>query len=175
VLQRLLSRLAEDALLLVLLLALLPLWWWSGEHWRALPSLVDWRTVAALAGLMVLSRALEDSGYLTALGQRLMDRARGERRLALLLVWLSAALAAVITNDVALFIVVPLTLSLRSVAELPVGRLIIFEALAVNAGSALSPMGNPQNLFLWQSRSLGFVEFLLAMLPLAAASTGRGA
>ncbi|MFN3714177.1 MAG: SLC13 family permease [Alcanivoracaceae bacterium] len=169
VLPRLLSRLTEDVLLLVLLLALLPLWWWSGRAWQELPSLVDWRTVAALAGLMVLSRALEESGYLTAFGQRLIAGAKGQRRLALLLVWLSAALAAVVTNDVALFIVVPLTLSLRAVADLPVGRLVIFEALAVNAGSAVSPMGNPQNLFMWQFWSIGFGDFLLAMLPLAAA------
>jgi Na+/H+ antiporter NhaD/arsenite permease-like protein len=55
-----------------------------------------------------------------------------------------------VTNDIALFIVVPLTLGLHGMASLPTTRLVIFEALAVNAGSVLTPMGNPQNLFLWQ-------------------------
>ena len=166
--QRLLSRLAEDLLLLILLLALLPLWYLSDVEAAALLTLVDWRTVAALAGLMLLSRALEDSGYLGAAGRQLLVRMHGERTLALTLVWLSALLSMLITNDVALFIVVPLTLSLRSVADLPIGRLVIFEALAVNAGSSLSPIGNPQNLFLWQSFGIGFAEFVLALLPLAA-------
>ena len=166
--QRLLSRLTEDLLLLALLLALLPLWWLADVPATALPALVDWRTVAALAGLMVLSRALEDSGYLAGWGRMLMMRLRSERALALALVWLAALLSAVVTNDVALFILVPLTLSLRAVADLPLGRLVVFEALAVNAGSAVSPMGNPQNLFLWQSFQIGFGEFLLTMLPLAA-------
>ncbi|HCW47285.1 MAG TPA: anion transporter, partial [Erwiniaceae bacterium] len=46
----------------------------------------------------------------------------------------------------ALFILVPLTLTLRQATTLPVTRLIIFEALAVNAGSMLTPIGNPQNI-----------------------------
>ncbi len=64
---------------------------------------------------------------------------------------------------------VPLTLGLARVVALPVARLVIFQALALNAGSALSPVGNPQNLFLWQRSGLGFVEFTLAMLPIAGA------
>ncbi len=52
------------------------------------------------------------------------------------------------------------------------GRLIIFEAFAVNAGSTLSPVGNPQNLFLWQSSGAGFLEFTATMLPLALVLTG---
>ena len=165
--RRLLSRLGEDLLLLVLLLSLLPLWWHAGVPAAQLPTLVQWPTVAALAGLMVLSRALELSGWLDRLGQRLVQRVHSGRSLALLLVWLSALLSALITNDVALFIVVPLTLALAPRAGLDPGRLVIFEALAVNAGSALSPVGNPQNLFLWQTYGLSFGEFLLAMLPLA--------
>lgn len=46
-----------------------------------------------------------------------------------------------VTNDVALFVTVPLTLGLARMVELPVGRLVIFQALAVNAGSALLPIG----------------------------------
>ncbi|TVP56781.1 MAG: transporter [Halomonadaceae bacterium] len=164
-----LSRLSEDLLLTILLVALIPLLWLTEEPTWALHQLVDWKTVGALAGLMVLSRGLEVSGYLTLAGQWLLQRIHSERRLAISLILFSGGLSAVITNDVALFIVVPLTLGLRTVAQLPVGRLIIFEALAVNAGSAISPIGNPQNLFLWQASGAGFVEFTLVMAPLALA------
>jgi len=129
--------------------------------------LIHWETLAALTGLMVLSRGLEDSGYLYAAGRWLLTRLHSERTLALLLVLFAALLSMVVTNDVALFIVVPLTLGLRSAAQLPIGRLVIFEALAVNAGSALSPVGNPQNLYLWQNAGVGFFEFARAMAPLA--------
>lgn len=170
-LRHLLSRVAEDRLLVVLLVAAVPLLLAQPEAVHSLHHLVDWKTIGALAGLLVLSRGLEDSGYLALAGRRLLTRVHGERTLAVALVLFSAALAAVVTNDVALFIVVPLTISLRTVADLPLGRLVVFEALAVNAGSTLSPVGNPQNLFIWQSTTLSFMDFVAMMLPLGLALT----
>ncbi|WP_409699396.1 SLC13 family permease [Yoonia sp.] len=156
--------------LLVILIGLLPVMLWAVP--APLPdliALVDWKTVAALAGLMVLSRGLEISGLIDRLGRMMIAKLRSTRGLAFALVLFAALLSAVVTNDVALFVTVPLTLGLARVANLPVARLVIFQALAVNAGSALSPVGNPQNLFLWQRSGAGFVEFTLAMLPMAGA------
>ncbi|MGY6553293.1 MAG: SLC13 family permease [Wenzhouxiangella sp.] len=156
----------QDKLLLSLLLALPPLWWVSGLAAGALPGLIHWSTIAALAGFMILSKALDDSGYLSRAGRMALLKLSSERSLALFLVLFAAALSTVITNDVALFITVPLTLGLRLMAQLPLARLVIFQALAVNAGSALSPIGNPQNLYLWQQSALGFFEFVRMMAPL---------
>ncbi|MGF2505124.1 SLC13 family permease [Ralstonia pseudosolanacearum] len=112
--------------------------------------------------------AVESSGMLQLLGQRLVDAVQSERVLALSLVGASAALSTLLTNDVALFVIVPLTVGLRHVARLPVTRLIVFEALAVNAGSALTPIGNPQNLFLWHQSGLSFGGFVWQMAPMVA-------
>jgi Citrate transporter. len=142
-LRPLLTRVSEDVLLVALLLALAPLLLWMPDQIGTLHRLVDWKTIGALAGLLVLSRGLEDSGYLAHAGRRLLAHIHGERALAALLVLFAAGLSAVVTNDVALFIVVPLTLGLRAVAHLPIGRLVIFEALAVNAGSTLKPGRQP--------------------------------
>lgn len=130
------------------------------------PSLVDWHTIAALAGLLILTKAVEASGMLQLLGRRLVDAVSSQRVLALSLVAASAVLSTVLTNDVALFVIVPLTVSLREVAKLPVSRLVIFETLAVNAGSALTPIGNPQNLFLWHQSGLSFGAFVWQMAPM---------
>ncbi|MFC3107214.1 SLC13 family permease [Undibacterium arcticum] len=132
------------------------------------PALVDWPTIATLAGLLVLTKGVELSGYLHHLGERLLVLMPTERALALFLVLATALLSMLLTNDVALFVVVPLTVSLRIAvaAPLPITRLIIFEALAANAGSALTPIGNPQNLFLWQQSQLPFHSFVVALLPL---------
>ncbi|MEP6964246.1 MAG: SLC13 family permease, partial [Polaromonas sp.] len=78
----------------------------------------------------------------------------------------AALLSTLLTNDVALFVVVPLTLGVCRITRMPAARLIIFEALAVNTGSALTPIGNPQNLFLWQLSGVSFSRFTLHMLPL---------
>ncbi|MCC5826806.1 SLC13 family permease [Alkalimonas sp.] len=166
-LRHLLSRVTEDLLLLVLLLALPLLLWFTPSSPAALLHLVDWPTITALAALMLLSRGLEDSGYLARFAAWLLRQEHSQRQLAVVLVAFAALLSAVITNDVALFVLVPICLSLARLSGLPVGRLIIFLALAVNAGSSISPIGNPQNLLLWQASGLSFLQFLLMMLPLA--------
>ena len=172
-LQVLIRRWLREEWLLVVLLALLPVMLVLVPTGPAgLAALVDWKTIGALAGLMVLSRGLEISGVIDRVGRALMARLRTERGLAAALVVFAALLSAVVTNDVALFVTVPLTLGLARRVALPVGRLVIFQALAVNAGSAASPVGNPQNLFLWQASGVGFGEFLLAMLPLAGVMLG---
>jgi len=132
------------------------------------PSLVDWPTIAALTGLLALTHAVESSGALARLGRWLVARMSTERAAAVGLVSAASLLSTLLTNDVALFIVVPLTLGLCRIMPLPATRLIVFEALAVNAGSALTPIGNPQNLFLWQLSKASFAKFTLHMVPLVA-------
>ncbi len=137
-------------------------------RWPDLPDAVDWHTIVTLTGLLILTKGLETSGYFDVLGGRLIARFRHERALALFMVLAAALLSTFLTNDVALFILVPLTLTLRKFSRLPVSRLIIFEALAVNAGSLLTPVGNPQNILLWSHGSLSVAGFIGQMLPLAA-------
>ena len=175
-LQALLQALIHDRVLWLLLLVLTGLTVATPSRMSTYPSLVDWPTMATLTGLLMLTKGVELSGWLERLAQKLILRMRSQRRLALFLVTATALLATILTNDVALFVVVPLTLVLhRPVASnqavdasaLPVTRLIIFEALAANAGSTLTPIGNPQNLYLWQQSHVSFASFTLAMLPLA--------
>lgn len=127
--------------------------------------LVNWPTIGTLLGLMILTTGLELSGWLRRIGQEIVLRIGNERILALFLISSSAVLAMLLTNDIALFVVVPLTLRLGELAQLPMRRLVIFEALAVNTGSLLTPIGNPQNIFLWQLSGVHFGVFMLRMLP----------
>lgn len=117
----------------------------------------------------MLTKGIEASGYFDVLGKRLVQRFHSQRSLALFLTAAAALLSTFLTNDVALFILVPLTLTLRRYSALPITRLVIFEALAVNAGSLLTPIGNPQNILLWQHGKTGFVGFIGQMLPLGGA------
>ncbi len=110
---------------------------------------------------------MELSGYFDVLGRKMVRRFATERRLAMFMVLAAALLSTFLTNDVALFIVVPLTITLKRLCEIPVNRLIIFEALAVNAGSLLTPIGNPQNILIWGRSGLSFAGFIAQMAPLA--------
>lgn len=73
--------------LLVLLTALKP-----GQIF-IYPSLVDWSTLAALAGLLVLTKGVELSGFLHHLGKHLIALMPTERAVAMLLVFIAAFLS----------------------------------------------------------------------------------
>ena len=75
-------------------------------------------------------------------------------------------LSMIVTNDVALVVMVPLTLSLNVRHK---DWLVIFEALAANAGSALTPFGNPQNLFIYWFYNLEAKEFIASIAPFSLA------
>ncbi|RQS73531.1 citrate transporter [Burkholderia sp. Bp8963] len=168
-LRRWFGWLAQEPVLSVLAVGLILLQWLRPQPFAVLANLVDWQTVATLAGLLMLTKALELSGCLMWLAHRIVHHVHSERALAMLLVVFAAALAMWLTNDVALFVVVPLMVSLRALAPLPFRRLVIVVALAVNAGSVATPLGNPQNLFLWQLSGVSFGRFVLTLGPLAVA------
>ena len=159
------QRLIRDRLLLVLLalvlvLAILdprPARAWL--HWLNLP------TLAGLTGLLILTQGVRASGHVQGFALHLLARIHDARTLAWVLVLMSALLASVLTNDVVLFLIVPLTLAIDRVARIPRQRLVIFEALAVNAGATFSPIGNPQNLLLWQHSQLTFFGYFAKLAP----------
>lgn len=165
---KLLHGLREDKFLLILLAVLALLSALAPGRMTSYPSLVDWPTIAALTGLLLLTKGLEVSGALHRVGHLLVRWMATERATALCLVIAAAVLSTLLTNDVALFVVVPLTLGVCRITKMPATKLIVFEALAVNAGSALTPIGNPQNLFLWQLSHVSFAGFVWHMLPLVA-------
>ncbi|KVC52663.1 SLC13 family permease [Burkholderia stagnalis] len=167
--RRWLGWLAQEPVLSALAVGLILLQWMHPQPFAVLANRVDWQTVATLAGLLMLTKALELSGCLMWLAHRIVHHVHSERALAMLLVVFAAVLSMWLTNDVALFVVVPLMISLRALAPLPFRRLVIVVALAVNAGSVATPLGNPQNLFLWQLSGVSFGRFVLTLGPLAIA------
>lgn len=125
-------------------------------------------TLAGLCGLLIAIQGIRDSGMVQHAAAALVARMHSLRGLGLLLVAATAVLSMVLTNDVSLFLLVPLTVAIGGISNLPVLRMVVLEALAVNAGSTLSPIGNPQNLLLWQHGQLPFLHFVWAMLPSSA-------
>jgi len=168
VMVRVLGGLLKDRFFLLLLAGLLLFSVLQPARVAGVGALVDWPTIAALTGLLLLTKGLEVSGVLHFLGRTLVESMATERAAALFLVSAAALLSTVLTNDVALFVVVPLTLGICRITGMPATKIVIFEALAVNAGSALTPIGNPQNIFIWQRAQVPFADFIWHQLPLVA-------
>ncbi len=137
------------------------------NYWK----FVDWKTIISLAGLIVVTTSIKESGILHLISKRAVYKVGSERKLAFLLIFLSMSLSAIITNDITLLVLVPMTLTISDITEVNLERFIIFETIAVNVGSALTPIGNPQNLFLWYLWGVSFFGFCMEMLPLVALCT----
>ncbi len=106
---------------------------------------------------LVLINGLREHNLLKFLAYRL---SRG-RFLALKLVLITGFISTFATNDVALMVMVPFTLSFGGNLE----KVLIFETLAANGLSAISPVGNPQNIFIYLKYSLNFSQFFEAIYP----------
>ena len=133
---------------------------------------VDWHTLALLFCLMTVVAGFRSLGVLDRAAAFLLRHVRTQRGVAGMLVGLAFFASMAVTNDVALITFVPLALAMVRRSGMD-GRLCLVAALmtiAANLGSMLTPVGNPQNLFLFTASGMGAGEFLLLTGPYVAAS-----
>lgn len=129
---------------------------------------IDFRVLALLFCLMLVVSGLQSIGVFDSLAQRLLKKVKNTRQLILLLTALCFLSAMFITNDVALITFVPFTIMILSMAgqEALLIPSVALQTIAANMGSMLTPIGNPQNLYLYSYFELSIGTFLLYMLPL---------
>ena len=121
-------------------------------------------TLAAITGLILVTRGIEESGYFSHIAEKILAHQSSSRKISLFLILLTAFLSSFLTNDISLFIVVPLTVAMGKRSGRDIVKMVIFEAIAANVGSSLTPIGNPQNLYLWDISGMSFGNFIFAML-----------
>ena len=130
-------------------------------------SYIDYRTLCILFSLMVTMAGLQGLSVFRQIGEVLVNKMNSIRGVALVLIGLSFFTSMLITNDVALLTFVPftiVTLSLAKRNDLLI-IVIVLETVAANLGSMLTPLGNPQNLFLYSLSGMKLSSFILLMLP----------
>ena len=135
----------------------------SAEYW----GYIDWHVLGVLLSLMIVMAGLQKNGLFDALGEALLSRTKKVWQLVVVLVMLCFFLSMAITNDVALitfvpFAVVALEKSQKQDLLIPV---VVLQTIAANLGSMLTPIGNPQNLYLYNLSGMNIGEFVLVMLP----------
>ena len=138
---------------------------------------IDFRTLALLFCLMLVMAGLQKLGVFRVIAERLLGRVKRSGQLISILVLLCFFFSMLITNDVALITFVPFTFTvLRLLGEEAERRLVIpvvvLQTVAANLGSMLTPIGNPQNLYLYAKAGLSVGAFMLLMLPYTLVSLG---
>lgn len=137
-------------------------------------SYIDYRTISILFSLMVTMAGLQRLLVFRQMGEVMVNRMSSVRGVALVLILLCFFTSMLITNDVALLTFVPftiITLSLAKRQDLFI-IVIVLETVAANLGSMLTPLGNPQNLYLYSLSGMSLSSFILLMLPYTLVSLG---
>lgn len=133
---------------------------------------LDYRVLALLFCLMTIMQGFQRTGLFAALGNRLLRRVSTTRQLTLVLVLLCFFTSMWITNDVALLTFVPFTILILKIAGLKkhLIPILCLQTIAANLGSLLTPVGNPQNLYLYSISKMSLMQFLEIMAPLSGIS-----
>ena len=133
---------------------------------------IDWRVLCLLLCLMAVVAGFKSLGAFDWLTWQLLRRIKSGRVLGVTLVLLPFFCSMLVTNDVALIVFVPFTLALLSGlgCERAMVPVIVLQTVAANLGSMATPVGNPQNLYLYAAYSLSAGEFFSVVLPLTALS-----
>lgn len=128
---------------------------------------IDFRTLALLLSLMLVVAGAAKLGIFRWIAVRLVNTASDMRQLALILVMLCFVFSMFITNDVSLITFVPLAIEVLTMAHMKqyMIKVIVLQTVAANLGSMLTPIGNPQNLYLYGLSGMGMQDFCLLMLP----------
>jgi Na+/H+ antiporter NhaD/arsenite permease-like protein len=131
-------------------------------------SFIDWHVITFLLGMMVMVAYLEFAGFFEYTATYLVKLApNGVALLAATLV-ASAVFSALFVNDTVCLLFTPVLLRATSLYGLNPIPYLIAIATGSNIGSALTVIGNPQNMYIGIQSRLPFLRFSAVMfVPVA--------
>ncbi len=133
---------------------------------------IDFRTLGLLFCLMTVMAGLNNLGIFKFTAEKMLSKVKSSFSLGLILSLLCFFSSMIITNDVALITFVPFTVTALKLS----GKtdkliwIVTVETIAANLGSMLTPIGNPQNLYLFSAFNMSISDFLCTILPYAVLS-----
>ncbi len=128
---------------------------------------IDFRSLGILWGLMVIIQGFKENSVFDRIAGFLLSRVTKSWQLSAMLIFMCFLGSMLITNDVALITFVPFALMIlndcgREDMMIPT---VVLQTVAANLGSMLTPIGNPQNLYLYGLTSMSIGSFIMIMLP----------
>ena len=127
---------------------------------------IDFKVLVLLFNLMVVVAAFKELKVLDSIAMWLLSKCASHKSITATLVFITFFASTIVTNDVALITFVPITLILSKKININPVLIVIFQTLAANLGSSLTPMGNPQNLFIYSFFNIAPFEFFKITMPL---------
>lgn len=129
-------------------------------------SYIDFKVLILLFNLMVVVSAFKELKVLDSIAISLLRKCSTYTSISFTLVFITFLASMVVTNDVALITFVPLSIVVAKKSDINVLKIVILQTLAANLGSSFTPMGNPQNLFIYSFYNLDPNDFFNITAPL---------
>ncbi len=128
---------------------------------QGIPECIDWRVIILLFCLMASVAGLKNNGVFTHIACMITKGKHQKRSICFILIAASFFLSMLITNDVALLTIIPITILAleKSGWSQSLSLVIVLQAIAANLGGMITPIGNPQNLFIFTTYDLGLFDF----------------
>jgi Na+/H+ antiporter NhaD/arsenite permease-like protein len=112
--------------------------------WQA----VEWDVILFLFGMFVVGQALEESGAFEQMMRKLKLDQCSLALLGFTVVFGAGLLSVILMNDTIAIIGTPLLAAIARQRGVSLEKLLLLLAFAVTTASVMSPIGNPQNLFI---------------------------
>ena len=126
---------------------------------------INFETLGLLFSLMGVVAGITKLGYIDNFTTFFLNKTGNTSKLALFLIGACFFLSMILTNDVALIVLVPFSIGIlnRLNRNDLLIKLLVLET--ANMGSMMTPIGNPQNVYLFQTYQMTLGSFYAAILP----------
>lgn len=127
---------------------------------------IDIDTIMILFNLMLIISLVKRANILAYISNSIINHVKTTRQITAYITITSFVLSMFVTNDVAIITLVPLYIIIAKQLSLSIVYPTVLITIAANLGSAFTPIGNPQNVFLVEFYQISVKTFFANSLLL---------
>lgn len=158
--------LKNDWFLSISLFAAIITSFFNTPNWRYL----DFKVIICLFELMIIVKAFEEYSLINHISLLILNRCKNERILLQVLCLFAFVSAMFLTNDVTLIAIIPIIINISRRSSYNIILPTILITISANLGSCATPIGNPQNLYIFSHYKLPVETFFSYSLPICIVS-----
>ncbi|MDQ0204606.1 SLC13 family permease [Pectinatus haikarae] len=126
---------------------------------------INFNVIICLFELMIVIKIIEECGMLKYIAVRIASSCKNHRSLTQALCLISFFTSMFITNDIAILTIIPILIVISQRSNYPIIFPCVLLTISANLGSSITPIGNPQNLFIYAYYKMNFLNFLSLLFP----------
>ncbi|MFC2079164.1 ArsB/NhaD family transporter [Candidatus Bipolaricaulota bacterium] len=127
----------------------------------------DANTIMLLFGMMVIVGLFQATGFFEYLAVVAAKLARGKAWLLFIYLGLATTIVSMFLDNVTtIILMIPVTMSLADILDLPMTPFLIGEVMLSNIGGVATLIGDPPNILIGSAAHLSFNDFILHLGPI---------